>query len=208
MKLPKRIFATGAPGSRWSNIIQRLEEHLDGFDISVWNDNTRFDPVFRGESIAGFHKGIYFNPETEYEPILDAEYLDKPWGNSNLCRIVRSHHWAYCLPEIKEKFPDDWILMVYRPDEMCLAWWFEVGGFHITYPDYSYYKDVPTISSHIKQMNLAMLKYGYDMDVSWKYFSLGWIEKNFGQDITKNKCWDKLDDSTKLRNDILVALIK
>ena len=208
MKLPKRIFVTGAPGSRWSSVVQRLEENLSGFDTSVYCDNARYDPIFRGESVSGFHKGIYFDPGKQYEPILDAEYLDKPWGDSNLCRMVRSHHWAYCLPEIKEKFPDDWILMVYRPDEMCLAWWFEVGGFHITYPDYSYYKDVPTISSHIKQMNLSMLKYGHVVNASWNYFSLDWIEKNFGEDITESNPQYELDDPTKPKNDILVSLIK
>ena len=105
MKLPKRIFVTGVPGSRWSGIIQRMERHLRGFDTSVWDENTRFDCIYRrdpnnpeNQCVKGFHQGIYFDPGTKYEPILDAEYLDKPWGDSNLCRFVRSHHWAYCLP--------------------------------------------------------------------------------------------------------------
>jgi hypothetical protein len=208
MKLPKRIFVTGAPGSRWSGIIQKIEEHHTQMDISVYRDNQRFDPVFRGGIVRGFHRGIYFEHGTEYEPILDAEYLDKPWGDSDKCRFVRSHHWAYHLEEIREKFPDDWILMVYRPDEMCLAWWMEVGGFHITHPDYSYYKDVPTMSSHIKQMNLAMLKFGHDVNASWNYYTLPWIIENFGEDITVAKGFDRICGPGKERNDILVSLIK
>ena len=100
-------------------------------------------------------------------------------------------------------------MLIYRPDEMCLAWWFEIGGFGISYPDYSYYKDVPTISSHIKQMNLAMLKYGKSVDASWNYFTLDWIEKNFEQDITKDPTWPGIESTiAPERDDILVSLIK
>ena len=53
----------------------------------------------------------------------------------------------------------DPIVLVYRHDEDCYNWWKEAGGWDITYPDYSWYKDDDTIKSQIALQNHAIKKF-------------------------------------------------
>ena len=54
MNLPKRIFFTGVPGSKWSGIAQTIEA-LDGFNTTDrWNHREYKHSGFSG------HVGAYF----------------------------------------------------------------------------------------------------------------------------------------------------
>jgi hypothetical protein len=192
MKLPDRLFFTGVPGSRWSGIAQTLEQ-LDGFNTS---DRT----PERDYSHTGFtgHKGAYFGPGMEFDSVLDPAVLDSAWTQPGGTRIVKSHNWAYKLHDVKATFPDDWIMLVYRPDMPSYTWWHEAGGFNIKYPDYKWYNNSTGMMSEIATQNKKMLEFAHEQDLTWNYFTPRWIEQNFGQHIEVKQTW----------SDILVTLLR
>jgi hypothetical protein len=191
MKLPRRIFFTGVPGSRWSGIAQTLET-MSGMNTSDRTPDREYDH----HSYTG-HKGAYFGPEMEFEPILDGDYIDQAWLKPEGCKLVKSHEWSYYLGEIREKFPHDSIMMIYRPDMVSYAWWHEAGGFQIQYPNYSAYKNSGNMLSEIMKQNSCILEFGRLNKCKWEYFTSDWIRENFGQDIVVEKTF----------SDILVTLI-
>jgi hypothetical protein len=191
MKLPERIFFTGVPGSRWSGIAQTLET-MSGMNTS---DRTP-DREYVHHSYTG-HKGAYFGPGMEFEPILDSDYIDQAWVEPQGCKLVKSHEWAYDLNQIKTKFPDDWIIMVYRPDMSSYAWWHEAGGFQIKYPNYTSYQNSAIMMSEIMKQNSEILNFGMLNGCKWEYFTSSWIKNNFNQEIIVNQT----------SSDILITLI-
>lgn len=192
MKLPKRIFFTGVPGSRWSGIAQTIET-MSGMNTS---DRTP-EREYVHHSYTG-HKGAYFGRGMEIGPILNPDYIDQAWVDPNGCKLVKSHDWSYYLGEIKEKFPDDWIMMVYRPDMVSYAWWHEAGGFQIQYPNYSAYKNSANMLTEIMNQNSAILKFGMLNECKWEYFTSKWVYENFGQNVVVKNTF----------SDILVTIIK
>lgn len=191
MKLPERIFFTGVPGSRWSGIAQTLES-VSGMNTS---DRTP-DREYVHHSYTG-HKGAYFGPGMEFEPILDSDYIDQAWVEPQGCKLVKSHEWAYDLNQIKTKFPNDWIIMVYRPDMISYAWWHEAGGFQIKYPNYTSYQNSAIMMSEIMKQNSEILNFGMLNGCKWEYFTSSWIKNNFNQEIIVNQT----------SSDILITLI-
>jgi hypothetical protein len=190
--LPTRVFLTGAPGSRWSSIAQTVES-LNGFNTSDRTSAREFNH-------SGFtgHKGAYFGKGMEYESYLDPRYIDNAWLDNAGTKVVKSHDWAYKLQTIREVFPDDWIMLVYRPDMSSYAWWHEAGGFNIKYPNYTAYKDSATMLGKIAEQNANILKFAHTHDLTWSYFTPRWIEQNFKQTIEVKHTW----------SDILVTLLK
>jgi hypothetical protein len=194
MNLPNRIFFTGVPGSRWSGIAQIIET-IPGMNIS---DRT-LDREYTHHNYTG-HKGAYFGRGMELEPQLDAAHIDQAWANTDGCKLVKSHDWAYKLSEIKNKFPNDWIMLVYRPDQSSFAWWHEAGGFQIGYPCYDAYTDSTGMLTEIIRQNQAILEFGCINNCRWNYFNSVWVTENFGHTLNT--------DDTKIWPDILVSLIK
>jgi hypothetical protein len=192
IKLPNRIFFTGVPGSRWSGIAQILEQ-LDGFNTS---DRT-VERTYEHNSYSG-HKGAYFGPKMELEAYLNAEHIDSAWTTKGGTRIVKSHDWAYKLDLIEELFPDDWIMLVYRPDMSSYAWWHEAGGFNIKYPCYDWYENSTKMLSDISTQNKHILEYASKRNASWNYFTSEWVHNNFNQQIEIERTWP----------DILVTILK
>jgi hypothetical protein len=192
MKLPNRIFFTGVPGSRWSGIAQTLET-MSGMNTS---DRT-LEREYDHHSYTG-HKGAYFGPGMEFEPILDGNYIDQAWSEPNGCKLVKSHEWSYYLGEIQKKFPNDWIMLIYRPDMVSYAWWHEAGGFQIQYPNYSAYKNSGNMMVEIMKQNSCILEFGMSHKCAWGYFTSEWIYENFGQNVVVKNTF----------SDILVTIVK
>ena len=190
--LPNRIFLTGVPGSRWSGIAQTLET-ITGFNTS---DRTPEREYSHGKF--GGHQGAYFGTGMEFETYLSPAHIDQPWSEPNGCRLVKSHEWAYKLQTIKEVYPTDWIMLVYRPDMASYAWWHEAGGFNIKYPNYEWYKNSVGMLGEIGKQNQHILEFAHKYNATWNYFNTNWIENNFNQTITIERTWP----------DILVAIIK
>jgi len=192
IELPKRIFFTGVPGSRWSGIAQTIES-LDGFNTS---DRTP-EREYNHNGFTG-HKGAYFGQNMEFDAMLDAEYIDQAWSNLDGTRLIKSHDWAYILDDVKTFFPDDWIMLIYRPDITSYAWWHEAGGFSIKYPDYTWYKNSTNMLGEISNQNAHILEFAYKHNLTWSYFTSSWIDSNFNQTIEVKNKW----------SDILVTILK
>lgn len=193
MILPQRLFFTGVPGSKWSSISQDLE-NTNLFNTSDHSASREFNSgIYTG------HKGAYFGKGMEFEPVLDYEYIDSVWEQGEGIRIVKSHDWAYKFDDIKLKFPNDWIMLIYRPDIESYAWWHEAGGFKgITYPSYAEYKNSKTMLTRIMEQNAAILHFAHRQRVVWESFTPEWIEKEFG--VSNHNLPD--------RPDILVTIVK
>jgi len=192
MNLPNRIFFTGVPGSRWSGIAQTLET-VPGFNIT---DRTA-EREFNHGKFSG-HRGVYYGTGMEYQAIADSKYLDQAWPDVAGTRIIKSHEWAYQLDVIKEKFPNDWIMLIYRPDMASYAWWHEAGGFNIKYPNYDWYKNSAGMLGEIGKQNQHLLEFAHKYNAEWSYFNSAWVLKNFSHNITIERTWP----------DILVTVIR
>ena len=193
--LPNRIFFTGVPGSRWSGIAQTLES-IPGFNTTDRTTARTYDH----HSYTG-HKGAYFGWCMEFEPLINfvgQKHIDQAWTKTGGCRLVKSHQWPDKFAEIERHYPNDWIMLVYRPDMASYAWWHEAGGFQIKYPSYKWYQDEAHMLHEITRNNKLMLKYACKKQVTWNYFSSDWIMENFNYQI----------DIPEVYPDILVALIK
>jgi hypothetical protein len=176
-----------------SGIAQLIEDNVPGFNISDRSDEKEYSHnLFSG------HKGTYFGKGMTYEPCLSADYIDSVWPESAGCKLVKSHDWAYQLDSIRIMFPNDWIMLVYRPDMSSYAWWHEAGGFNIKYPSYVAYKDSATMLGKIAEQNACILQFAHKHDLTWNYFTSSWIEQNFKQTIEVTQKW----------SDILVTLLK
>ena len=190
MTLPNKIFFTGAPGSCWSATAQLIEE-VPGFNISDRSPQREYD---KG------HRGSYFGTGMEFEP--DYMNPDQAFTDTSGCKLIKSHEWAYQLKDIQVNRPNDWILLMYRPSYRCHNWWMKSGGFNITYPDYSWYKDGQIMLEKIREQNALMLDFAYDNNLQWSQFNMKWLREIFGQEISDIA----LDaDSPK---DILVTVYK
>lgn len=190
MNLPNRIFFTGVPGSKWSGIAQILESNKE-FNIS----DRSSERTYCHNEYSG-HVGAYFGRGMEFYP--DPMKVDQAWENDNGIKLVKSHDWAYMLDVIKPGFVNDWVMLVYRPNEVSNDWWHEAGGFNITYPDYSAYENNSKMRHAIAEQNDAMMKFAHKHDATWNHFTPEWIKNTFGLDIEVNKVYD----------DILVSIIK
>tara|TARA_B100001079_G_scaffold266614_1_gene274028 strand:- start:105 stop:986 length:882 start_codon:yes stop_codon:yes gene_type:complete len=187
MQLPERVWCTGAPGSRWAGVAAKLEDkcpvNFNTTDrLAPGRERDMCNANFTPASPKGFHKGAYFGQGMEFEAIVDGDYVDQAFVDKDHkgCKIIKSHEWAYKLPEIREKYPNDWIWMIYRPDDACFAWWYQLGGFNITYPDYTHYQNQSRIMSCIKEQNYNMLNFSYNFNASWNFMSTEWVRDQFG----------------------------
>ena len=189
-KLPQRIFCTGTMGSRWSYIIQMLET-MEGANTSDRNSTTREWHNTHLESVEAErnpdkikftgHKGTYFGQGMEFPPIPIEANVDRPWPVKEGTQFIKSHDWAHHLDRIKQTFPDAWILMIYRPDLDSFAWWHQVGGFSIDYPNYSELRDHTNVFCEVVQQNKKMLEFSTKYDCTWNHFTNKWVQENFGR---------------------------
>lgn len=174
IQLPERIFLSGAPGSRWSGISQILE-NLNGFNIS----DRAPEREYNHNQYSG-HVGAYFGPGMEFEPRLDANYIDGAWANPGGCRVVKSHEWSEMLTDVHSVFPNDWIMLVHRQHKPSLEWWLEAGGYNITYPNYTAYEDM---DATIKRQNQGIMKWVFERSCKLERFTPFWVEREFGQTV-------------------------
>jgi hypothetical protein len=192
MNIPNRVFFTGAPGSRWSGTAQIIEQ------IYQFNTSDRTpEREYLHSSYSG-HKGAYFGRMMEMEAKLDPEYIDSAWRVQGGTRLVKSHDWAYCLPKIKQAFPDDWIMLVWRENQACFDWWKEAGGFDIKYPSYGSYRNDDNMKKEIDWQNQSIQKFALENNLQWSLFDTEWIWNTF----------DVLIEVDKVHPDVWVAVLK
>jgi hypothetical protein len=190
--LPNRIWFTGVPGSRWSGIAQTLEQ-IPGMNTT---DRTP-EREYNHHQYSG-HKGAYFGKGMEFPALVIDSHVDQAFTSQEGCRLIKSHEWADHLEGIQTLCPNDWIMLVYRPDQASFAWWHEAGGFQIGYPNYSAYKNSANMLAEIVRTNQLILEYGHKRNAKWEYFTTAWIQENFNTTLEVPQTF----------SDILVTLIK
>jgi hypothetical protein len=194
--LPKRIFLTGIPGSRWSGVASHIQS-VPGMNTT----DRRTSREYHHHLFSG-HDGVYYGRGMEFEAldILDQpSELDKAWGDPSAgCQIMKSHDWAYDLNRVRQLYPDDWIMLVYRPSVNSLDWWLEAGGFSITYPSYASYQDPVTMRKEIEIQNTKILEFSQAHDLNWDHFGTRWVTENIGT----------TEPFETFSRDILVAILK
>ena len=159
--LPDKIFFCGVPGSRWSGIAQELKSN-PGYNTSDRADHR----VYEHSKYSG-HYDAYFGTGMEFDCTLTEENLSAPFARKEGCKILLSHEWAYKLDEIKAKFPNDWIYLIYRASWESFLWWKAAGGFKITYPNYDWYVDDETMCERIEEQNKLILSFAQKHKLSW-----------------------------------------
>lgn len=172
--LPKRIFFSGVPGSRWSGVAQLIET-VPGFNTSDRTPARTF--TFKPFSD---HLGAYFGSGMEFSLDLDPANIDSAHVTNDGCRLIKAHEWSYHLDDIKKRYPNDWIILVYRPDVISFAWWNGAGGFNITYPKYDAFRDATNMMSEISKMNQKILEFGYKHNATWNHLTPQWVQNHFG----------------------------
>lgn len=202
------IFATGAPGSKWSRILSLIGLHPEVNN----SDKEKFpkynmDVTFLGGRTlpVGNHTGAYFGPGNNIgEAFLDLtkltkeEFLQeikKPFDNWDQgVKIVKSHWFSYGenLNWLTENFPDASILLVYNGDEVAFKWWHFVGGWDITFPLYTWYDNDQRMYEKILEENRCLLKFAEDNLIPVKFYA----------DFKELLGMLKLDPSLEFLNDL------
>lgn len=170
MRNNKLVWFTGAPGSKWSgtaNVLQAISSL--NFNTSDRSPAREYKHVGATELSRGImHTGAYFGPGhgigEEWDCLRDLTPVDietqilKEWSARGTGKLlVKSHFLSHQLDFVAEQWPDNPIIMVFRPNDRCEQGWFGAGGWSISYPNYRpYYKDDDTMKAMIAEHNQLM----------------------------------------------------
>ena len=98
------------PGSRWSGIAQEIKKR-PGYNTSDRAPHRKYE-----HSKYSGHIDAYFGTGMEFDTSLDESNLLAPFSEKSGCKLLMSHEWAYVLDDIVEKYPTDWIQLIFRPE--------------------------------------------------------------------------------------------
>jgi hypothetical protein len=181
------IFATGAPGSKWSRILSLIGLHpslnssdkdkFPRYNLDVQFDSGKIIPV-------GNHTGAYFGPDNQigenFEDLTKMSKdefiaeIKKPFDNwENGIKIVKSHWFSYNknLNWLRSNFPDAKIVMVYNGNEVAFKWWHFVGGWDISFPTYTWYETDERMYNKIIEENKCIMKFSKENLVPIRFYS-------------------------------------
>jgi hypothetical protein len=197
----KIIFFTGAPGSKWSAVAYLLSQSpFFSVNISDYSPHRTYTHSFPKVS----HLGAYWGPGFEFgnkfhklnelskDEIISE--IEKPYTDNNWeqYRLIKCHQFSLHLDFIKETFPKSKIIIVLRPDELCVKSWAAAGGFDgIAYPNYTpYYKNISTLEGKVVQENDSSKNFihNHELDLTIatkKYWQTQWGVKPSTSKITQ-----------------------
>jgi hypothetical protein len=173
----KYIFLTGAPGSKWSSVAKSIYYSPD-IDRGDYSDARTYQHEHNplGDLM---HIGAYFDPGMEFgdwfenldqhsKGMCEAEF-DRPWAGiaNGGIKIIKSHVFAAQIDFLRATWPESPVILVHRPNDACLGWWIRCGHFNITYPIYTYYKNLKQMAWHIDYQNNAILNAAAAADVDF-----------------------------------------
>lgn len=195
----KLVLCTGAPGSAWSMICQRMRLQLDGFDMSDQSSNrlyrmpiehTKDYKVNDNTWIPYTHNGAYFGPYHEFghdfdnlnhysKETFEDECL-KPFSNNALpLKQIKSHWFAYNLDWIWKNCKGHDLLLVWREPQSAKDWWFHMGGFEIYYPIYKWYVDEKRMWEKIQEETNNIAAFAEKTGLVWEDYSTNWVSERF-----------------------------
>jgi hypothetical protein len=144
------IIVTGAPGSRWSGVIRLLS--LICKDINMTDNTPRrvYEKRDAEGKVIGWHRGAYWGPHNQYGHKFDMlntlskeevlKEFKEPFADWDTGKkIIKSHWFAYHLPQLRQMFPKATMWSFYEKDKECFDWWHHVGGWDIYFPNYTWY---------------------------------------------------------------------
>jgi hypothetical protein len=220
------VWFTGAPGSKWSgtaNILQAIQQlNFNTSDRTPEREYTHTGPTTLARSIT--HTGVYFGPGHDVgehwgrlallDPAAIVREINKEWTDNSYGRLlVKSHFLSHHLDFISETFPDDPIIMIFRPDQKCEQGWFGAGGWNISYPNYRpYYKDDDTMKSMIAEHNKLMLNFCKNKNIIPQKFTRSFLKETFNWTIndiadTVHREWvDRHIQHTEGTDDVSIAI--
>jgi hypothetical protein len=197
------VFTTGAPGSCWSMISNRLKKIMPWFDKSdemlerkykmpeehasrYYNVN---DPNWNQTT----HNGAYFGPYHEFGQGFDniptnytkdefiKECLQPYSDDTRPNKLIRSHWFAYNLDWIWDNFKGHKMLLIWREPELAEQWWYSMGGWSIDYPIYTWYENTTKMSIQIKEESDLVLDFAKRHNIEWWDFDAEgqWLYSRF-----------------------------
>ena len=184
MKLNRQyILTAGVAGSRWGRVEGILEggstltdqsawwtpqrDHPDcltGHDNAFWGPFNRLGECFDQLKLLG-HDRFLAEMEAEFDPT-----------NPGYFRFIRCHWFTRQLEWLQEHCPDMWILLMFREPEMCKRWWYESGGWDISYPSYEWYGSSAVLNREIDVETKYMYKFVRDNNLEFD-FNVSQIDK-------------------------------
>ena len=193
----KRVWMTGIPGSRWSGVYNRLVTLTNYFDrTDETPENIHFHKNAKAtiarhpdtEKFLG-HKGTYWSQTTGTEHWKDITKLSREEIVSDLntvytgteIPIIRNH----CLLRhnsiefLAKTFPDDILMMVWRPTTTALAWWKDIMEWKDVYPDYSKIYTFDNFNQAVEDESRYMTDIAIMNNIMFERHDIYWYEKYF-----------------------------
>lgn len=216
----ERIWVSGPSGSRWSGVSQRFQRLKNSDNGDCTPQRVMDKPVWlfpdagkdgKNKRLQVFHKGAYFDPSSEggqdwmdfpnltRDQITDE--IDRLWGYAQppgLIRVIKSHQLCMHTHDIKQKFPNDLVILVRREPQAMYDWWVAAGGIHTAYPNYEWYDDEKHVEFFIHVHHQAIEKYVEQVGATWHPFDQQFLWDHFGIDE---------DPGTDRYGDVTVAVI-
>jgi hypothetical protein len=113
-------------------------------------------------------------PLTKEEVLNDIEEAFTSHDDTNY--LVKSHSIALSLDWWTDNFPDSKFIFVVRDYEQSMKWWFNGGGFDITYPSYKWYKDEETMRHKSKLQDWSIRKFIDNEDLTLYNMTSGFLK--------------------------------
>lgn len=199
MNESKLVLCTGAPGSAWSMICQRMRLQLTGYDMTDQSPDRMYrmpiehtkDYTVSDESWRAYtHNGAYFGPHHEFGH--DFDNLDhytresfeqeclKPFSDTTQpLKQIKSHWFAYNLDWIWENCKGHELLLVWREPQAAKDWWFHMGGFGIYYPIYKWYVNEERMWEKIQEETNKIADFAERKNLKWDNYSTNWVRERF-----------------------------
>lgn len=218
----KCIFTTGAPGSAWSMISQRLKKNLKDFDFSDETKNRSYNiPLNHSVNFSvknkdwqgKTHSGAYFGPYHEFGNNFDdlnfyntpddfyQECL-KPFTDcNNSLKLIKSHWFAYNLHWLWNHCKGHSLFLIWRDPVAAEDWWYNMGGWNINYPIYTWYESSEKMHQQIILENQLITEFAEEKNISWYSYDTddSWLTKKFNlTKIKKSQANPIFKDSIKI----------
>jgi len=167
------IFAVGVPGSKWSRILTVLGFHpeINSSDLHKFPTYFSMEKFTSGKTRkVGTHTGSYFGPGNlvgnkfdKLHELTKEEFLQElypcfdNWDQG--IKIIKSHWFSYNIDWLVENFPKAKIVIVYNGNAESFKWWQLVGGWNITFPNYTWYQNDERMWQQIQKENQLILDF-------------------------------------------------
>lgn len=205
MNEPKLILCTGAPGSAWSMICQRMRLQLTGYDMTDQSPDRMYrmpiehtkDYTVTDDSWRAYtHNGAYFGPYHEFghnfdnlnhytREAFEQECLKPFSDNTQPLKQIKSHWFAYNLDWIWENCKGHDLLLVWREPQAAKDWWFHMGGFDIYYPIYKWYVNEERMWEKIQEETNKIADFAERKNFKWNNYSTNWVMERFPEAVPK-----------------------